>query len=258
RLDVGQAKAYRSIADLVADPAIDALWLCGPNFARIENVEEIADTVAGGKGELKGVACEKPLARNVAEAKRVTELVKKAGIATGYLENQLFAPAVIQGRAIIWARGAALTGRPYLARARERRGDRRHGCGRQGGTQGRRVREAPCAQRRRSETGHRARQEGRDRHWLPREPAVRAGRDPGPGHHLGTGRGAYGSPLPRPSSGTSRRSPTRLRAARGNSRASRARSPLRATSPKRNGSPSSSRRPGSPLATSRTSCSRRP
>ncbi len=119
RLDVGQAKAYRSIADLVADPAIDALWLCGPNFARIENVEEIADTVAGGKGELKGVACEKPLARNVAEANRVTELVKKAGIATGYLENQLFAPAVIQGRAIIWARGAALTGRPYLARAAE-------------------------------------------------------------------------------------------------------------------------------------------
>ena len=85
RLDVGQAKAYRSIADLVADPAIDALWLCGPNFARIENVEEIADTVAGGKGELKGVACEKPLARNVAEANRVTELVENAGIATGYL-----------------------------------------------------------------------------------------------------------------------------------------------------------------------------
>ena len=119
RLDVGPAKAYRSIAELVADPAIHALWLCGPNFARIENVEEIADTVAGGKGELKGVACEKPLARNVAEAKRVTELVKRAGIATGYLENQLFAPAVIQGRAIIWARGAALTGRPYLARAAE-------------------------------------------------------------------------------------------------------------------------------------------
>src|SRR5439155_1116320 len=117
RLDVGQAKSYRSIAELVADPAIDALWLCGPNFARIENVEEIADTVAGGKGELKGVACEKPLARNVAEAKRVTEPVKKAGVAPGCPENQPFAPAVIQGRAIIWARGAALTGRPYLARA---------------------------------------------------------------------------------------------------------------------------------------------
>ena len=119
RLDVGQAKAFGSIAELVADPAIDALWLCGPNFARIENVEEIADTVRRGKGALKGIACEKPLARNVKEAQRVTELVQQAGIAHGYLENQLFAPAVEQGRAIVWARGAALTGRPYLARAAE-------------------------------------------------------------------------------------------------------------------------------------------
>src|SRR2546427_766121 len=44
---------------------------------------------------------------------------KTAGITHGYLEDQVFAPAVAQGRAIIWARGAALTGRPYLARAAE-------------------------------------------------------------------------------------------------------------------------------------------
>ena len=119
RLDVGQAKAFGSIAELVADPAIDALWLCGPNFARVENVEEIVDTVRRGKGALKGIACEKPLARNVKEAQRVIDLVKQAGIAHGYLENQLFAPAVEQGKSIIWARGAALTGRPYLARAAE-------------------------------------------------------------------------------------------------------------------------------------------
>jgi len=93
--------------------------LCGPNQARIENVEEIVDAVTRGRGALKGIACEKPLARNVAEAQRVTELVKKTGLAHGYLENQLFAPAVTQGRAIIWARGASLTGRPYLARAAE-------------------------------------------------------------------------------------------------------------------------------------------
>ncbi len=119
RLDLGPAKAHRSIAEMVADPGIDALWLCGPNQARIENVEEIVDAVTRGKGALKGIACEKPLARNVAEATRVTEMVKKAGLAHGYLENQLFAPAVAQGRAIVWARGASLTGRPYLARAAE-------------------------------------------------------------------------------------------------------------------------------------------
>jgi len=119
KLDIGQARPYRSIAEMVADPGIDALWLCGPNHARVENVEEIVDAVGRGRGELVGIACEKPLARNVAEAKAVTKMVKGAGLLHGYLENQLFAPQVEHGRAIIWARGAKLTGRPYLARAAE-------------------------------------------------------------------------------------------------------------------------------------------
>jgi len=118
-VDVGPARAYASIADMVADPAIDALWLCGPNQARIENVEEIVDAIARGRGELAGLACEKPLARNVAEATKVAELVKTVGLRTGYLENQLFAPQVEHGRNLIWARGAQITGRPYLARAAE-------------------------------------------------------------------------------------------------------------------------------------------
>ena len=72
RLDVGSARAFRSIGEMVADPAIDAVWLCGPNFARVENVEEVVDAVERGRGTLVGIACEKPLARNVTEAKRVT------------------------------------------------------------------------------------------------------------------------------------------------------------------------------------------
>ncbi|HMH55608.1 MAG TPA: Gfo/Idh/MocA family oxidoreductase [Gemmatimonadales bacterium] len=118
-LDVGPAKAYRSIAEMVADPAIDALWLCGPNHARLENVEEIVDAITRGGGKLKGLACEKPLGRNVAEASRITEMVKGAGLPHGYLENQLFAPPVVRGHALIWARGASVAGRPYLARAAE-------------------------------------------------------------------------------------------------------------------------------------------
>lgn len=118
-LDVGPAQAYRSIAAMVADPDIHAIWLCGPNHARIENVEEIVDTIARGKGSLRGIACEKPLARTVAEAKEVTRLVKSVRLRHGYLENQVFAPEVEQGRSLIWARGAATTGRPYLARAAE-------------------------------------------------------------------------------------------------------------------------------------------
>jgi predicted dehydrogenase len=119
RLDVGEARPFRSIAEMVADPAIDALWVCGRNDARVGNLEEIADAVTRGNGQLKGVACEKPLARNVAEATRMVELAERARVMHGYLENQVFAPAVTQGRAILWTRGAALTGRPYLARAAE-------------------------------------------------------------------------------------------------------------------------------------------
>ncbi|MSR02604.1 MAG: Gfo/Idh/MocA family oxidoreductase [Gemmatimonadetes bacterium] len=118
-LDVGSCQPYRSIAEMVADPAIDAIWLCGPNHARIENVEELVDPILRGRAELTGIACEKPLARNVAEAKQVTALVKRAGLKHGYLENQCFSPQVERGRELLWARGAAITGRPYLARAAE-------------------------------------------------------------------------------------------------------------------------------------------
>ena len=117
--DVGEARPYKSIRDMVADPAINALWLCGPNQARIANIEEIVDAIKSGAGTLRGLACEKPLARNVAEAKKVAELVRGVGLNTGYLENQLFAPDITRGRELVWARGAALTGRPYLARAAE-------------------------------------------------------------------------------------------------------------------------------------------
>jgi predicted dehydrogenase len=97
-LDIGQARPFRSIAEMVADPAIDAIWLAGPNHARVENVEEIVAAIERGHGELRGLACEKPLARNVAE---------------------VFAPALDRGHTLLWSRGAAAAGPPYLARAAE-------------------------------------------------------------------------------------------------------------------------------------------
>ena len=118
-LDVGDATAYASLEAMIADPAIEAIWLCGANHARIENVETIVRTVKAHRRDLAGIACEKPIARNVAEAIQVNKLVKSARIPTGYLENQLFAPHIEAGRNLIWARGAATTGRPYLARAAE-------------------------------------------------------------------------------------------------------------------------------------------
>ena len=122
RLGVGDAKVFKSVTEMVADPTIDAVWICAPNFTRLEIMKEIVNAVESGKGELIGVACEKPLGRNVAEARKMLELVQKAGILDGYLEDQLFTPAVMRGKEIIWARGASTTGRPYLARAAEEHG----------------------------------------------------------------------------------------------------------------------------------------
>jgi predicted dehydrogenase len=118
-LGVGDAKVFESVAEMVADPSIDAIWICSPNFTRLDVMEEIVDTIESGKGELVGVCCEKPLGRNAAEARRMAELVKRVGLLDGYLENQLFTPGVVRGKEIVWARGAALTGPPYLARAAE-------------------------------------------------------------------------------------------------------------------------------------------
>ena len=118
-LDIGECKAYQSITELVCDPKIDAIWLNGPNHARIENVEEICAAVTSGKATLKGIACEKPLGRTVAEAKHILKLVEHTGIMHGYLEYQYFSPQVSVGHNLIWTRGAANTGRPYLARAAE-------------------------------------------------------------------------------------------------------------------------------------------
>ena len=120
-LGVGEARAYPSLEAMVEAPEIDAIWICGPNHARVDNMERIVAALGRG-ATLKAVACEKPLGRNAAEAARMVELVEQTGLLHGYLENQVFAPAVERGKAVVWARGASIAGRPYLARAAEEHG----------------------------------------------------------------------------------------------------------------------------------------
>jgi len=49
----------------------------------------------------------------------VLRLAEDAGLAHGYLENQVFSTAVERGKEIIWRRAVPASGRPYLARAAE-------------------------------------------------------------------------------------------------------------------------------------------
>lgn len=118
-LGVGEAKGYESIEALVSAPGIEAIWICGANFARVENIEKLSAAIKKNPGKIRAVACEKPLGRNVQEAKLLVRFVEEHKLLHGYLEDQLFEPAVVRGREIVWRRGAALTGRPYIARAAE-------------------------------------------------------------------------------------------------------------------------------------------
>ena len=122
RMEVGPCKPYPSLEAMVTSPEIDALWVLGPNYARLENFQLIHNLVKGGKASLLGVACEKPLARTIAEAREILRLAKDAKLNHGYLENQLFATAVQRGKEIIWRRAVPICGRPYLARAAEEHG----------------------------------------------------------------------------------------------------------------------------------------
>jgi len=82
---LGECKAYPSVAELCKH--CDAVAVFAPNYARIEIVEEIVDAVKGG-AEMKGLICEKPLGRTVAEAKRLVALAKETRLPTSYFENQ--------------------------------------------------------------------------------------------------------------------------------------------------------------------------
>ena len=85
--DIGPAVVYPSITEMANH--VDAIAIYAPNFARVEIMEEIAEAVKAG-APLKGVICEKPLGRNLQEARRLVELAKDANLNTAYFENQIF------------------------------------------------------------------------------------------------------------------------------------------------------------------------
>jgi len=85
--NLGAGKVYPSIAEMA--PHVDAIAVYVPNFARLATVEQIVEAVKKG-ANLKGVICEKPLGRNVKEARRLVELADSVGLKTAYFENQIF------------------------------------------------------------------------------------------------------------------------------------------------------------------------
>jgi len=115
--ELGPCRAYDSLSAMVRSGEVDAIWLLGTNDTRVETMREIAAAATGGL--LRAVACEKPLARNLGEAREMLRLAEGARLNHGYLENMIFSTGVQRGKEIIWRRGVPNAGRPYLARAAE-------------------------------------------------------------------------------------------------------------------------------------------
>jgi len=85
--NLGDCLIYESIKEMAAN--VDAIAIFSPNFVRVETMEEIAQAVKEG-ANLKGVICEKPLGRNMKEARRMVELARTANLNTAYFENQIY------------------------------------------------------------------------------------------------------------------------------------------------------------------------
>ncbi|MBK8687552.1 MAG: Gfo/Idh/MocA family oxidoreductase [Betaproteobacteria bacterium] len=116
---LGPCTAYPDLQTMLRTGGIDAIWIASPNHTRLDAMREIHAARKAGVTSVFAVACEKPLARTLAEAREMLRLVEDAGLLHGYLENQLFSTAVQRGRDIVWRRAVPNSGRPYLARATE-------------------------------------------------------------------------------------------------------------------------------------------
>lgn len=112
---LGEGRIFDSIAEMVQN--VDVVAIFGPNFTRIAGVQQIAAAVQAG-AELKGLICEKPLGRNMAEARQMLEIVAPLNIPTAYFENQIFMKSVTAARSQL-AGVMKTMGSPVLTRSGE-------------------------------------------------------------------------------------------------------------------------------------------
>jgi len=105
----GIPESVSEMRDAIEHPEVDVVVIGVPNFMHLQAVQMAA---AAGKA----VLCTKPLGRNADEAKRMLDIVEKAGIFSGYLEDLVYTPKTI--KALKAARAGAI-GEVTWVRSRE-------------------------------------------------------------------------------------------------------------------------------------------
>lgn len=116
-LGLGECQIYPSVGELTAH--VDVVAIFCPNYARLEVMRAIA--AAKKTGGARAVICEKPLARNVAEAQEMLALATGAGLLEAYFENQIHMPAVRRARGLL-ATVEGQMGPIHLTRSAEEHG----------------------------------------------------------------------------------------------------------------------------------------
>src|SRR6476620_4186679 len=97
---------YKDYAELLADPAVDAVELLTPTYLHAEQI--IAALAAG-----KHVSCQKPIAVSVAEADRIADAVATARTTFRVTENFLYYPPIVKAKELL---DAGAIGEPSLVR----------------------------------------------------------------------------------------------------------------------------------------------
>lgn len=115
---LGTPRVCSDIADLCRHCDVVGIFI--PNFARLDTMKAIVAAVSGG-AQLKGIVCEKPLARNMSEANEMVRLADQAGVPTAYFENQIFMPGLVSAKAQLAAVESTM-GPVHLARSAEEHG----------------------------------------------------------------------------------------------------------------------------------------
>ncbi len=105
----GIAESTTDMKTAIEHPAVDVVVIGVPNF-----LHEEAVSLAARAG--KAVLCTKPLGRNAEEARRMLEVVEKAGVFAGYLEDLCYTPKTTKA---IRAARAGTIGEVTWVRSRE-------------------------------------------------------------------------------------------------------------------------------------------
>ncbi|HCO94025.1 MAG TPA: hypothetical protein DIU00_08750 [Phycisphaerales bacterium] len=115
---LGNTRVFEDVTDLC--DAVDVVCIFSPNFTRLDIMRNIAKAVENGS-EIKGIICEKPLARNLQEADVMARMAKALRVPTAYFENQLHMPCVVEARNQLTAVEQSM-GSVHLSRSAEEHG----------------------------------------------------------------------------------------------------------------------------------------